>query len=232
MTIKMKQLPESERPYEKLQLYGEKVLSNAELLAIIIKSGTREETSVQLAQKILKLNDTETDDLTFLQKLSIEELIQIKGIGRIKAIQIKAVCELSSRMSQPSNYQKVVIKTPEDLAKILMPKLRFQKQEIVQVIVLNSKNQILKIKDIAIGSSNSANLQIKDVLEEPIKINAPKIILAHNHPTGDSTPSKQDIEFTNKLYELSALLGIELLDHLVIGNMQYTSIFSQMISTN
>lgn len=230
MSIKIKELPEMERPYEKLELYGEKVLSNAELLAIIIKSGTKEETSVGLAQKILNMNDTNIDDLNFLQNLSIEELMQIKGIGKVKAIQLKAVSELAIRMSTPSNYRKITVKEPYDLAKILMRELRFQKNEVAKIAILNNRNEILKIKDIAMGGTNFVNISIKDVLAEPIKMKASKIILVHNHPSGDSTPSRQDIEYTNKVYEISSILGIELLDHLVIGNMEYTSIFSKMIS--
>lgn len=230
MSITIKELPELERPYEKLELYGEKALSNAELLAIIIKTGTKKESSVQIAQKLLKLNTTEEDDLEYLHNLSIEELVQIKGIGRVKATQIKAVCELSLRMSAPSNYKKIYVKEPYDVAKILMGELRFQKREIAKVVVLNSKNQILKIKDIALGGINFANLSIKDILVEPIIMKAPKIILVHNHPSGDSTPSKQDIEFTNTLYESASMFDIQLIDHLVIGNMNYTSIFSEIAS--
>ena len=216
MSIKMKELPKSERPYEKLELYGEKTLSNAELLAIIIKTGTKDETSVELAQRILKLNDTDTEDLSYLQALSIEELMQIKGIGKVKAIQLKAVTEIAIRMFKTSNYKAITIKQPHDLAKILMSELKFEKSE--------------KVKDIATGGSNFANVSIKDILSEPIKMKAPKIIVVHNHPSGDSTPSKQDIVFTEQLYEISELMGIQLLDHLVIGNMNYTSIFSKMFS--
>lgn len=230
MSIKIKELPESERPYEKLELYGEQSLSNAELLAIIIKSGTKSETSVQIAQKLLNLNDTKIDSLNFLHSLSIEELMQIKGIGKVKAIQLKAVCELSLRMSKPSNYKKIVIKEPYDLAKILMSEFRFEKREIAKIVVLNNKNQILKIKDIAYGGSNFANVSIKDILVEPITMKAPKIILVHNHPSGDSTPSEQDIEFTNRVFESAEMFDIQLIDHLVIGDMNYTSIFSQMFS--
>ena len=225
----MKELPKSERPYEKLELYGEKTLSNAELLAIIIKTGTKDETSVELAQRILKLNDTDTEDLSYLQALSIEELMQIKGIGKVKAIQLKAVTEIAIRMFKTSNYKAITIKQPHDLAKILMSELKFEKSEKVKIIVLNNKNEIQKIKDIATGGSNFANVSIKDILSEPIKMKAPKIIVVHNHPSGDSTPSKQDIVFTEQLYE-SELMGIQLLDHLVIGNMNYTSIFSKMFS--
>mgnify|MGYP004497891331 FL=1 len=230
MSLKIKELPIAERPYEKLELYGEKSLSNAELLAIIIKTGTKQETSVQLAQKILRLNNSKNiDELNFLRELSLEELITINGIGRVKAIQIKAVCELSIRMNKPIDYKKVVIKEPNDVAKLLMHDLRFLKREIIKVIILNNKNVILKILDIALGATNSAKVDIKDILSEAVKMQAPKIILVHNHPSGDSTPSKSDIQITDRVYEAANILGIELLDHIVIGNMEYTSIFTQRL---
>lgn len=230
MSLKIKELPIAERPYEKLELYGEKSLSNAELLAIIIKTGTKQETSVQLAQKILRLNNSKNiDELNFLRELSLEELMIINGIGKVKAIQIKAVCELSIRMNRPIDYKKVVIKEPNDVAKLLMHDLRFLKREIIKVIILNNKNVILKILDIALGATNSAKVDIKDILSEAVKMQAPKIILVHNHPSGDSTPSKSDIQITDRVYEAANLLGIELLDHIVIGNMEYTSIFTQRL---
>ena len=230
MPITIKELPELERPYEKLEWYGEKALSNAELLAIIIKTGTKKETSVQVAQKVLKLNENKTEGINFLRNITIQELMQINGIGKVKAIQLKAIGELANRMVKPTNSKKITIQKPKDLAKIMMEELRFQKNEIVKIVILNSKNEIIKIKDIAIGGTNFVNFSIKEALEEPIKIKAPKIILVHNHPSGDATPSKQDIEITNKLYEAAMLLDIQLIDHLVIGNQKYTSIFSKMIS--
>ena len=226
MSLKIKELPNAERPYEKLELYGEQKLSDAELLAIIIKTGNKEESSVQIAQKILKLADKSFDKLNFLRDITIEELMQIKGIGRVKSIQLKAVGELVIRMSQPSDYRKIVVKEPDDLAKILMEQLRFEKREIAKLVILNSKNEILKMIDIALGGTNFANVSIKDILSEPMKMKASKIILVHNHPSGDATPSRQDIQFTTNLYEISNIMGIELLDHLVIGNNCYTSIFS------
>lgn len=230
MTIR--ELPETERPYEKLELYGEKVLSDAELLAIIIKSGTKEETSVQLAQKILSLNETKHEGLNFLREITIEELMQVKGIGKVKAIQLKAIGELVIRMSKPINYKKVIVKEPKDIANIVMEEMRFQKREIAKIAILNQKNEILKIKDISFGGSSHVNISIKDILVEPIKMKAPKILLIHNHPSGDSTPSKQDIEFTNNIYDIAQILGIEVLDHIVIGNGVFTSIFSYIISND
>ena len=230
MSIKIKELPETERPYEKLELYGEKMLSNAELLAIIIKTGTKNETSVQIAQKILNMNDENTDELNFLRNISLEEFMQIKGIGKVKAIQLKAVCELAIRMSRPSNYKKVTIRQPYDLAKILMNELRKEQKEIGKLVILNSRNEIIKIKDISVGGTNLMQIGMKDILAEPVKMKAPKIILVHNHPTGNSTPSKTDIKFTERLYESAQLLGIELIDHIVIGDLNFTSIFSEMVS--
>ena len=227
MPIKMKELPKTERPYEKLEKYGEKSLTNAELIAIIIKTGTKEETSIGLAQKILKLNDCEEKGLNFLRELTIEEFMKIKGIGKVKAIQLKAVCELSSRMNQDKNYQTTKITNPKDVANILMDKMRFEKQEILQTIMLDNRNNIIKIKEIAKGTGNYVKASIKSILSEAIKIEAPKIILVHNHPGGDPTPSQKDIEFTRKVKQASEIMGIELIDHVIIGRVQYKSIFSQ-----
>lgn len=229
MSIKIKELPEEERPYEKLELYGEKRLSNAELLAIVIKTGTNNETSVQLAQKILRLKG-KSERLEFLAEISIEELMKIKGIGKVKAIQLKAVCELAKRMSIPFNYRKIIVHNPDDIAKVLMSEMRFEKREIVKVVIMNIRNEVLKISDVSLGGTAFNNLNIKDIMIEPIKMGAPKIILAHNHPSGNCTPSKSDIDFTKNLYKVSELLGIELLDHLVIGDMKYISIFTQMVA--
>ena len=207
MTIK--KLPSTERPYEKAQMYGIENLSNSELLAIIIKTGTKEKTSVQLAQDI-----------------SLEELTKIKGIGIVKAIQIKAVCEMAKRISKPLNANKVQIRSSASVANLLMNEMKYEKREKVKVLVLNTKNVLIKIIDVSYGGTNSAIIEPKDILAEPIKMGAPKIILVHNHPSGDPTPSKEDIETTKRLYNAATLLGIELLDHIVIGNERYTSVFS------
>ena len=223
MTIK--ELPQSERPYEKLELYGEKSLSNAELLAIIIKTGTKEFTSVDIAQKLLKLNDRyDEQNLNFLRDLSIEEITKIKGMGRIKAIQLKAVCELAVRMNSTPNYRKVKIREPNDIAKMLMDEMQYEKTEIAKIVLLDNKCNILKIKNVAKGGNNFVSIGMSNILSEAVKINAPKIILVHNHPSGDPTPSKKDYEITKKLEDAAKILGIELIDHIIIGNREYTSI--------
>lgn len=229
MSIKIKELPEAERPYEKLELYGEKALSSAELLAIIIKSGTKKQSSLETAQKILKLNSSKEDNLSFLRDLSIEELMEVPGIGKVKAIQIKAITELANRMESPANYKKVRIKTPSDAANVLIPLYKSEKQEIIKVMVLNTKNEILKILDVAKGDCGHVSILPINILGEVVRMKAPKVLMAHNHPSGDTTPSKADVSFTQNINEACLLLGIEMIDHLVIGNTTYTSIFSEMM---
>lgn len=223
--MKVKELPMSERPYEKLEMYGEHTLSNAELIAIIIKSGTKDESSVSIAQKVLTLEKNGENNLRFLQNISIEEFMSIKGIGKVKAIQLKALGELAKRISRPINTSQIQINSPDDIANLLIDELKFEKREIVKAIILNSKNVIMKIVDICFGGTNSAILKPRDVLQDAIKLGAPKIILVHNHPSGDSTPSKSDFDFTERMVQASDIMGIELLDHIVVGDCDYCSIF-------
>lgn len=225
MTIKIKKLPESERPYEKLEMYGEKMLSNSELLAIIIKSGTKEKTCIELANEILCIKNN-NNSLRGLQDITLEELKSIKGIGQVKAIQLKAICELAKRMSRPTNKINIQIKQPQDVVNVVMEELRYEKREIVKLLILNIKNVIIKIIDISMGGTSYAHIEPKDILAEPLKIGAPKIILVHNHPSGDSTPSKSDFYVTERIRDAAEILGIQLLDHIVIGDGNYTSIFS------
>ena len=210
MRLKMKELPILERPYEKLEIYGAEMLSNAELLAIIIKTGNKKETAVALAQKILNLNKNyNKNDLRFLQEISIEELTEVKGIGKVKAIQIKAVSEIAKRITKPIT-NKIKISNTKDVAELVMSELRYEKREIAKVIILNNKNIVLRIVNISLGGSNFACIEPKDVLAEAIKMQAPKIILIHNHPSGDPKPSKSDYKVTDRIYECADLLGFEL----------------------
>ena len=225
--MKIKELPISERPYEKLEMYGAETLSNAELLAIIIKTGTNKESSVLVAQKILALNKNyNKSDLRFLQEISIKEFMGIKGIGKVKAIQLKAICELTKRISKPID-SKVKIKNAKDVANLLMDELKYERQEIAKVIILNNKNVVLKIINISLGSTNFAYIEPREVLSEAVKMQAPKIILVHNHPSGDPKPSKADFKITDRIYECANIMGIELLDHVIIGDGIFESIFME-----
>lgn len=184
MKLKMKELPISERPYEKLELYGPEMLSNSELLAIIIKTGTKDENSVTVAQKVLNLKDVSNkQSLRALCDISIEEFMQIKGIGKVKALQLKAIAELAKRMSVPINEKKIKIKSTKDVANLMMPELRYEKREIVKAIILSSKNIVMRIINISYGGANFACIEPKEVLAEAVRVQAPKIILVHNHPS-------------------------------------------------
>lgn len=220
--MKIKDIPENERPYEKLELRGAENLSNSELLAIIIKTGTKKESSVVIAQRILRLIGN--NSIRSLKEISINQLMEIEGIGKVKAIQIKAVCELAKRMGEPIKLQ-TVIKGPSDVANMVMEEMRYETKEEARVLLLNTKNKVQKIIKVAQGGTNFAVIEPKEILEEAIKMGLPKIILLHNHPSGDPTPSKADYELTDKVYECAEMLGISLLDHIVIGDGRYESIF-------
>lgn len=184
MKLKIKELPLSERPYEKLELYGPEMLSNSELLAIIIKSGTKEENSLAVAQRVLSLDNLNNkENLKFLCDTSIEEFMKIKGIGKVKAIQLKAIGELTKRISKPINNNRIKIKSTKDVADLMMPELRYEKREIAKVIILNNKNIVLRIMNISFGGTNFASIAPKEVLSEAVKTGSPKIILVHNHPS-------------------------------------------------
>ena len=224
MSVKIKELPATERPYEKLELYGEKMLSNSELLSIIIKNGTKEYTAIDISNKLLKKIN---NNLRELQDLSIDEFTSIQGIGKVKAIQLKAMCELAKRMSRPINDSKIQIKNTKDIAGMFIDELKYEKREIVKLVLLNTKNIIIKIVDVSFGGTNFASLEPKDVLMEAIKAGAPKIIIIHNHPSGDPEPSLADFEITNRIEKASKIIGIQLIDHIVVGDEKYVSIFSK-----
>ena len=221
--MKIKDLPEMEKPYEKFENYGAERLSDAELLAIIIKSGTKDKTSVELAQEILLL-DSEKRGLNFLKEVSIDDLRKIKGLGRVKAIQLKATIELAKRISKPYKILRKTVTSPDDVAEVLMSDMKDSSQEMMNVIVLNVKNEIVRVSTISLGTANSTLIEARDVFKEAIRYNSTRIIVAHNHPSGDPTPSKSDIVFSARLRDAGKLIGIEVLDHVIIGNDKFCSL--------
>ena len=223
--LSIKQLPISERPYEKLEMYGEKALSNSELLAIILKTGTKSQTAVALAQNILSLKGEQ--NVRALQEITLKELQTIKGVGKVKAIQIKALCEIAKRMERPLNL-KITIKGPKDVANLLMNELRYEKIEIVKILILNTKNVLQKIVDIQIGDVSSSSISIRKIFEEVIKTGMDKFILVHNHPSGDVTPSAKDNKVTEEIQKLSQMMGVQFIDHIIIGDGKFQSIFAKM----
>ena len=221
--MKLKDLPITEKPYEKIENYGAKFLSNAELLAVIIKNGTKDKTAVEIAQELLLL-DYQNQGLSFLKDISLEDLANIKGLGRVKSIQIKALVEFAIRFSKPSSIKKNVITSPEIVASILMNELKDETQEFIKTLILNTQNELMRIVTITKGSSNSSYVEIKDIFKDAIKSNASKIILVHNHPSGQVDPSEADIALTERVKIAGELLSIELVDHIIIGNGVFTSL--------
>ncbi len=221
--MKMKELSYFDRPYEKLESFGAELLSDSELLAIILKTGTRDKSVLSIAQELIT-KDIEKEGIVFLSQFSIEELMKIDGIGRVKAIQLKALCELAKRASYKKPMRKEKIKTPEQLSLLFMGELRYKKQEIVKTAILDNQNRIIKTITNSIGGLNSNSIEIREILAEPIKSSAAKIALIHNHPSGDVTPSKSDIRFTYRVNEACKLIGIELIDHIIIGNGDFSSL--------
>lgn len=220
--MKLRDLPDNEKPYEKIENYGVENLSNAELLAVIIKTGTKNYTAIEIAQKILLL-DYDEQGLSFLKNVTLEELRTIEGMGRVKALQIKAVAEFCSRFSKPSSIVKFVIKSPKDAAELLMPEMKAEKQEIIKTVIMNNQNKVIRVVTNALGNSNSSYVEIKDIFREVVKSGAMRIIIAHNHPSGSLKPSVDDIKFTLKVQEAGMLLGVEVLDHLIISNEGFVS---------
>lgn len=216
----IKDLPVDERPREKLYRYGAKSLSNSELLAIIIRTGSRNTSALEASRNLLSLDKM---GLAFISQCSIEELSKVEGIGKCKASQILASIELGRRISLSNNYA-MKINSPLDVSNVLMEELKYLEKEYFKIIMLNTKNVIISIEDISVGSLNSSIVHPREVFKEAIKRSSASIILVHNHPSGDPTPSKEDINITKRLIECGEILGIKVLDHIIFGYNKYTSL--------
>ena len=213
-----------ERPREKMILNGAGSLTDAELLAILIRTGTKQFDAIQLGKAIIE----KADNIRYLQNITIEELESINGIGKTKAVQIKAALELGNRIAsyKPAKYK---IKNPWDIYKYYMESLRYQYKEIFKVVLLNTKNEIITDVDISMGTLNSSLVHPREVFREAIIRSSNKIILLHNHPSGNAEPSKEDKSVTNRLKECGELIGIEVIDHIIIGDGIYFSFKENML---
>lgn len=225
--MKIEEMPVFERPYERLEKYGAESLTDAELLAIILKTGNNNESSVSLARRLLLENPYSEEGLRFLHTISIKELMKFKGIGKVKALNLKAVGEIVKRIEKPVS-KNVKIESTSDAALIIMPKLRYEKNEKFCTMYLDSKNNLLKTRYYSNFKERSIDVPLKDVLKEAIKEESTRIIIAHNHPSGDVAPSRQDIRFTKELKEILGKLEIDLLDHIIIGDGNYISIMEYL----
>lgn len=218
--LKLMDLPENERPQERLLRYGAYSLSNSELLAVILRTGTREQNILNLCSSLLK----ETGGLNGLVNLVPADLKKIHGIGEVKTAQLIAISELSKRFRSYKSGAEVKIVKPGDAADFVMEEMRSFSQEHLRVIMLNIKNSVVFEKDVSMGSLNSSIVHPREVFCEAIKRNCASIIICHNHPSGDPTPSREDISVTQRLKECGRMIGIELLDHIIIGNGVYVSL--------
>ncbi len=214
---KIKDMPEDERPRERLIKYGPKHLSTAELLAIVMRVGTREENALELAKKLL-----EKYNLPALSKSDVIELRKTLGIGDAKACQIVASFELGRRLL--TYESKPPIRTPQDVADMFMSELRYLKKEIFKGVYLDTKNRVIADETVSMGSLNTNIVHPREVFKKAIEKSAASIILVHNHPSGDPTPSNEDIELTKRMREAGNLLGIEVFDHVIIGDGKYISL--------
>lgn len=218
----IKEMPEDERPQEKMVRFGAKSLSNAELLAIIIRTGTRKATSVEVGRKIMEYLD---NDLSYFHQVDILELQRnpnLSGIGMVKACQIKAAIELGLRIKQ-KDALAVKVSSPQDVVDLLLDDMQYLKQECFKIILLDTKNKIIKVEEISIGILNASLVHPREVFVKAIRQHAASIILAHNHPSGDTDPSAEDKKITKRLYDAGEIIGISVLDHIIIGRGTYLS---------
>ncbi len=215
----LREMPEEERPREKLVSKGAEALSNVDLLAIILHTGIKNESVVHLAERLL----SETEGLARLSTLSPQELSKVRGIGLTKAVTIVAAFELSRRLSALQGGERVVIHGPRDAASLVMARLRYLQKEHFIVLLLSTKNHVLAQSTISIGSLNASIVHPREVFREAINYSAAGVILIHNHPSGDPSPSQEDVSLTKKLVEAGKMLDIAVLDHVVIGDGKYVS---------
>ena len=219
---RIQELPPDERPYEKCLHSGPEKLTDSELLAVILRSGTRGSSSVQLADEVLHLGQKE-QGLLGIYHLSMEDLMQIRGIGQVKAVQIKCIGELSKRIATREAGKLLDFHSPDTIAAYYMERMRHEEQEQMICTMLNTKNQFLGDEVISRGTVNSSLVSPRDLILAAFRHRAVYMILVHNHPSGNPEPSKDDLLFTKRVWEAGALVDIPLLDHIVIGDQQYFS---------
>ncbi|MBR9936285.1 DNA repair protein RadC [Oscillospiraceae bacterium Marseille-Q3528] len=216
-------LPPEERPYEKCLEQGCQALSDAELLAVIIRTGAVGDTSVDLARRVLDLGGRQ-GNLAGLCGLSVQELTSVKGIGRVKAIQIQCIAELSRRMAKSRARDGLCFHDPASIADFYMEDLRHEEREQCRVMMLNTRSMLLAEKQLSVGTVNASLISAREIFLEALKCQAVYIILIHNHPSGDPHPSREDILLTKRVWEAGELIGISLLDHIIIGDRSYVSL--------
>lgn len=219
----MKDLPESERPYEKIEKYGVSSLSDAELLAVLIRNGSHRKNSVTLAMEILDCHPVHKG-LIGLRYLSLQELKKLDGIGRVKAAQILCVAELSKRMTKQRKEERTRMDSPETLAGYFMEEMRTEETEHTIVVYLDNRCRMIRYDRLFVGSVSTSVANPREILKKALQYDASCFVVLHNHPSGDPTPSTADINMSEKLKMAGELVGINLLDHIILGDYQYVSL--------
>ncbi len=218
--LTIKELPSSERPRERLLHYGANALSNAELLAIILRTGTRDENVVRLAQRLL----SGYGGLAGLARANTAELAAERGLGPAKTTQLKAALELGRRLLAESPEERPQVRSPADAASLVMSEMSLLEQEHMRVLLLDTRNHVLASPTVYIGSLNTSLIRVGELFREAIRANAASLIVVHNHPSGDPTPSPEDVAVTRQIAEAGRLLGVEVVDHLIIGRQRFVSL--------
>ena len=219
--VRISDIPEMERPVEKLITYGADTLSNPELLSIILRCGVRGENVINLSQRIL----CDLEGLNGLLDVSYSDLISIKGVKKVKGAQLLALVEIVKRINnlKSSKIQKT-IDSPKVLKNMLINEMSLLKQEVLKLIILDTKNKIIKVKDVFKGTLNSSIVHTREIFCEAVKFCGANIIICHNHPSGDCTPSQEDINITLRIKECGKFMGINLLDHIIVGKNNIISL--------
>ncbi len=217
--FKIKELPAHERPRERLEKLGAEALSDAELLAILLRTGTPGVSALGLANRIL----FKFGDLKSVAASTLEQVCEIDGIGRAKAIQIKAAFDIAKRLSEFRPLEKPVVRSSRDVFSLLVDEMRMQEKECFKALYLDVKNHVKKVETISVGTLNASLVHPREVFKAAVRDNCAAVIIVHNHPTGDPAPSAHDTETTKRIQAAGRLLGIELLDHIIIGEGRYFS---------
>lgn len=217
----MKDLPESQQPYEKFLSHGAESLSDAELLAVILRTGTRGVSVLALCNQVLGMGRER--NILNLDRLTLSELKKIPGIGQVKAVQIKCVAEISRRFARAERRNGLSFRNPKSVAEYYMEEFRMKTQEHMLLIMLNTKSVLIGEKVVFKGTVNASIVSPREIFIEAIQQEAVYIILLHNHPSGDPTPSREDIALTKRIKEAGRLIDIQLIDHIIIGDHKYVS---------
>ncbi len=218
--MNIKDLPMEERPMERILASGTKSLSNAELIAVIIRTGHREESAIGLSERILSSVD---NGLRGLMNTSPEELMEIPGVGKSKACALAALGELVKRIGAPKTLERINVKCASEAASIFMDDLRFERKEHFKTLLLDAKGRIIYVDDVSTGELSMTPVHPREVFNTAVKKSAASLILVHNHPSGDPEPSMEDIALTERLVSVGKLMGIKVLDHIIIGDGEYYS---------